>query len=100
MLTVLQDAADLSAQLFCFCSLQLAWHPKREGSLSFGTDDGKVGIYDVFSNKYVCFFGLCNLRGYNASGRWLLLSLKKSSLKILIGGTAVIADCFVSLCLV
>ncbi|XP_072230388.1 gem-associated protein 5 [Leuresthes tenuis] len=29
----------------------LAWHPKREGSLSFGTDDGKVGIYDVFSNK-------------------------------------------------
>ncbi|XP_040929797.1 gem-associated protein 5 isoform X2 [Betta splendens] len=29
----------------------LAWHPKREGSLTFGTDDGKVGIYDVFSNK-------------------------------------------------
>lgn len=29
----------------------LAWHPKREGSLAFGTDDGKVGIYDVFSNK-------------------------------------------------
>ncbi|XP_008274681.1 gem-associated protein 5 [Stegastes partitus] len=29
----------------------LAWHPKKEGSLSFGTDDGKVGIYDVFSNK-------------------------------------------------
>eukprot|EP00064_Thunnus_orientalis_P005982 superscaffoldBa00000603_g5996 len=29
----------------------LAWHPKREGSLSFGTDDGKVGVYDVFSNK-------------------------------------------------
>ncbi|XP_054610179.1 gem-associated protein 5 isoform X2 [Dunckerocampus dactyliophorus] len=29
----------------------LAWHPKREGTLSFGTDDGKVGIYDVFSNK-------------------------------------------------
>ncbi|KAM3869078.1 gem-associated protein 5 [Diretmus argenteus] len=29
----------------------LAWHPTREGSLSFGTDDGKVGIYDVFSNK-------------------------------------------------
>lgn len=35
----------------CFHSLQLAWHPKKEGSLSFGTDDGKVGIYDVFSNK-------------------------------------------------
>ncbi|AWO99551.1 putative gem-associated protein 5 [Scophthalmus maximus] len=29
----------------------LAWHPEREGSLSFGTDDGKVGIYSVFSNK-------------------------------------------------
>nr|XP_020442714.1 gem-associated protein 5 isoform X2 [Monopterus albus] len=29
----------------------LAWHPKKEGSLSFGTDDGKVGIYNVFSNK-------------------------------------------------
>ncbi|XP_028277545.1 gem-associated protein 5 [Parambassis ranga] len=29
----------------------LAWHPQKEGSLSFGTDDGKVGIYDVFSNK-------------------------------------------------
>ncbi|XP_041657309.1 gem-associated protein 5 [Cheilinus undulatus] len=29
----------------------LAWHPKKEGSLAFGTDDGKVGIYDVFSNK-------------------------------------------------
>ncbi|KAM8835184.1 gem-associated protein 5 [Synchiropus picturatus] len=29
----------------------LSWHPLKEGSLSFGTDDGKVGIYDVFSNK-------------------------------------------------
>nr|XP_015817348.2 gem-associated protein 5 isoform X1 [Nothobranchius furzeri] len=29
----------------------LAWHPRKEGWLSFGTDDGKVGIYDVFSNK-------------------------------------------------
>ncbi|XP_029956587.1 gem-associated protein 5 isoform X2 [Salarias fasciatus] len=29
----------------------LAWHPTREGSLAFGTDDGKVGIYDVFANK-------------------------------------------------
>ncbi|XP_069002058.1 gem-associated protein 5 [Embiotoca jacksoni] len=29
----------------------LAWHPTKEGSLSFGTDDGKVGIYEVFSNK-------------------------------------------------
>ncbi|KAM9333778.1 gem-associated protein 5 [Pholidichthys leucotaenia] len=29
----------------------LAWHPKKEGLLSFGTDDGKVGVVDVFSNK-------------------------------------------------
>ncbi|XP_067085253.1 gem-associated protein 5 isoform X1 [Osmerus mordax] len=29
----------------------LSWHPAREGSLAFGTDDGKVGIYDAFSNK-------------------------------------------------
>ncbi|XP_051902291.1 gem-associated protein 5 [Hippocampus zosterae] len=29
----------------------LAWHPKREGTLSFGTEDGKVGIYEVFSSK-------------------------------------------------
>ncbi|XP_024121575.1 gem-associated protein 5 isoform X2 [Oryzias melastigma] len=29
----------------------LAWHPHKEGSLSFGTEDGKVGIYDVFSSK-------------------------------------------------
>ncbi|XP_012728852.2 gem-associated protein 5 isoform X1 [Fundulus heteroclitus] len=29
----------------------LSWHPKKEGSLAFGTDDGKVGIYDVFSSK-------------------------------------------------
>ncbi|KAG1969970.1 gem-associated protein 5 isoform X1 [Pimephales promelas] len=29
----------------------LAWHPQKEGSLAFGTDDGKVGIYEVYSNK-------------------------------------------------
>ncbi|GAA6066500.1 gem-associated protein 5, partial [Tachysurus ichikawai] len=29
----------------------LAWHPVKEGSLAFGTDDGKVGIYEVYSNK-------------------------------------------------
>uniref|UniRef100_UPI00358F6F84 gem-associated protein 5-like isoform X3 n=1 Tax=Myxine glutinosa TaxID=7769 RepID=UPI00358F6F84 len=29
----------------------LAWHPNREGCLAFGTDDGKVGIYDVVSNR-------------------------------------------------
>ena len=30
---------------------QLSWHPTKEAHLAFGTDDGKVGIYDVFSNK-------------------------------------------------
>ncbi|KAM8972948.1 gem-associated protein 5 isoform 2-T2 [Pelodytes ibericus] len=29
----------------------LSWHPSKEGSLAFGTDDGKVGIYEVFSSK-------------------------------------------------
>ncbi|KAL7844635.1 hypothetical protein SRHO_G00231740 [Serrasalmus rhombeus] len=29
----------------------LAWHPAKEGSLAFGTDDGKVGIYEAYSNK-------------------------------------------------
>ncbi|KAL6098373.1 gemin5 [Pungitius sinensis] len=29
----------------------LAWHPKKEGTLSFGTDDGKVGVFEVFANR-------------------------------------------------
>ncbi|KAL7985852.1 hypothetical protein Chor_011018 [Crotalus horridus] len=29
----------------------LAWHPTKEGCLAFGTDDGKVGIYDTYSNN-------------------------------------------------
>ncbi|KAM4748780.1 gem-associated protein 5 [Rhinophrynus dorsalis] len=29
----------------------LCWHPTKEGSLAFGTDDGKVGIFEVYSNK-------------------------------------------------
>ncbi|KAL4660029.1 gem-associated protein 5 isoform X1 [Arapaima gigas] len=29
----------------------LSWHPTKEGSLAFGTDDGKVGVYEVFSSK-------------------------------------------------
>uniref|UniRef100_A0A672SYA2 Gem nuclear organelle associated protein 5 n=1 Tax=Sinocyclocheilus grahami TaxID=75366 RepID=A0A672SYA2_SINGR len=29
----------------------LAWHPIKEGTLAFGTDDGKVGINEVYSNK-------------------------------------------------
>uniref|UniRef100_A0A8C5M8N3 Gem nuclear organelle associated protein 5 n=1 Tax=Leptobrachium leishanense TaxID=445787 RepID=A0A8C5M8N3_9ANUR len=30
---------------------ELSWHPTKEGRLAFGTDDGKVGIYEVYSNK-------------------------------------------------
>uniref|UniRef100_T1JBR0 Uncharacterized protein n=1 Tax=Strigamia maritima TaxID=126957 RepID=T1JBR0_STRMM len=29
----------------------VAWHPKLEGRLAFGTDEGRVGIYNVSSNK-------------------------------------------------
>ncbi|XP_070198207.1 gem-associated protein 5-like, partial [Littorina saxatilis] len=29
----------------------LAWHPSKEGLLGFGTEDGRVGVYDVLSNK-------------------------------------------------
>ena len=32
---------------------QLAWHPEKENLLAYGTDDGRVGIYDILSNKYV-----------------------------------------------
>ncbi|XP_048399577.1 gem-associated protein 5 isoform X2 [Stegostoma tigrinum] len=29
----------------------LCWHPTKESTLAFGTDDGKVGIYEIYSNK-------------------------------------------------
>ncbi|XP_062977629.1 gem-associated protein 5 [Elgaria multicarinata webbii] len=29
----------------------LSWHPTKEGCLAFGTDDGKVGVYDTYSSK-------------------------------------------------
>lgn len=29
----------------------LAWHPVKEGRLGFGTDDGRVGVFDTLSNK-------------------------------------------------
>ncbi|XP_060692934.1 gem-associated protein 5 [Hemiscyllium ocellatum] len=29
----------------------LCWHPTKESSLAFGTEDGKVGIYEIYSNK-------------------------------------------------
>ncbi|XP_042304465.1 gem-associated protein 5-like [Sceloporus undulatus] len=38
----------------------LSWHPTKEGSLAFGTDDGKVGIYDTYSNKNEIWKGLAD----------------------------------------
>ncbi|CAK8686538.1 unnamed protein product [Clavelina lepadiformis] len=29
--------------------MSLAWHPSKEGRLAFGTEDGKVGLYDVLT---------------------------------------------------
>lgn len=29
----------------------LCWHPSKEGCLAFGTDDGKVGLYDTYSSR-------------------------------------------------
>ncbi|XP_076070667.1 gem-associated protein 5-like isoform X2 [Mytilus galloprovincialis] len=29
----------------------LCWHPKKEGLLAYGTDDGRVGVYDTLANK-------------------------------------------------
>ncbi|XP_061165000.1 gem-associated protein 5-like [Saccostrea echinata] len=29
----------------------LCWHPEKEGRLGFGTDDGRVGVFDTLSNK-------------------------------------------------
>ncbi|XP_064609337.1 gem-associated protein 5-like [Liolophura sinensis] len=29
----------------------LSWHPSKEGLLAYGTDDGRVGIYQTLSNK-------------------------------------------------
>uniref|UniRef100_H2ZXR0 Gem nuclear organelle associated protein 5 n=1 Tax=Latimeria chalumnae TaxID=7897 RepID=H2ZXR0_LATCH len=40
-----------SKELLHSCMLQLSWHPTKEGCLAFGTDDGKVGIYDTYSTK-------------------------------------------------
>ena len=31
--------------------LQLSWHPEKEGLLAYGTDDGRVGVYNLFA-KY------------------------------------------------
>jgi gem associated protein 5 len=33
----------------------LAWHPDKEGILAFGTDEGRVGYLDSFSQRFVSF---------------------------------------------
>lgn len=33
--------------------LALAFHPQREGVLAFGTEEGRVGVYDVFAQAHV-----------------------------------------------
>ena len=32
--------------------MSLSWHPTREGLLGFGTDEGRVGWMDAFSQRY------------------------------------------------
>jgi gem associated protein 5 len=32
--------------------LALAFHPEREGVLAFGTEEGRVGVYDVFAQSH------------------------------------------------
>ncbi|GAB6029113.1 Gem-associated protein 5 [Chamberlinius hualienensis] len=55
----------------------LAWHPKKEGCLAFGTESGRVGIYDILTSKppsfsqwthtkivyTVCWGPICPTRG-------------------------------------
>nr|CAB3248745.1 gem-associated protein 5 [Phallusia mammillata] len=31
--------------------MSLSWHPMKEGLLGFGTEDGKVGLYDVLTQR-------------------------------------------------
>lgn len=31
--------------------MALSWHPAKTGFLAFGTEDGKVGIYDTLSQR-------------------------------------------------
>lgn len=33
--------------------MQLSWHPSKENLLAYGTDDGRVGIYDILSSRFV-----------------------------------------------
>jgi len=31
----------------------LSWHPSKENLLAYGTDDGRVGVCDVLSSRFV-----------------------------------------------
>jgi len=46
----------LSKLLLCrsvYYMMQLSWHPSKENLLAYGTDDGRVGIYDILSSRFV-----------------------------------------------
>jgi len=31
----------------------LSWHPTKENLIAYGTEDGRVGIYDILSSRFV-----------------------------------------------
>ncbi|XP_012945659.1 gem-associated protein 5, partial [Aplysia californica] len=35
----------------------VSWHPQREGLLAYGTEDGRVGVYNLLSSKYPSMSG-------------------------------------------
>ena len=51
--------------------LQILWHPVKEGVLAFGTEEGKVGIYNVMSQTWVSFAKkLVESRFFPPSCKW------------------------------
>jgi len=32
--------------------MQLSWHPVKENLIVYGTDDGRVGVYDILSSRF------------------------------------------------
>ena len=44
--------------------LQLSWHPEKEGLLGYGTDDGRVGVYDLLARS-VAFLVKASSQSYN-----------------------------------
>ncbi|XP_033744086.1 gem-associated protein 5-like [Pecten maximus] len=66
----------------------LCWHPVKEGLLAYGTDDGRVGVYDTLSNRppnisstyhkrtvYVVAWGPCCTGQEYGSGGYSLYSI-------------------------